>query len=119
VEPSGRREPLAPDRGDVHELTPPGFYEEREEGQDHAADTVVAANVDLAESDLGGVDPAEVTAVVAGPGGAHAAAAGAAEAPRDEVTEQSQRLWWYLLLAGMLLLIAESLVASRMSKAAA
>ena len=35
------------------------------------------------------------------------------------MTEQSQRLWWYLLLAGMLLLVAESLVAGRMSKAAA
>jgi len=119
VEPSGRRVPLDPERGDVLELTQPGFYEVRAEGQDQAAETVVAANVDLAESDLGGVDPAEVTAVVAGPGGADAAAASAAEAPRDEVTEQSQRLWWYLLLAGMLLLIAESLVASRMSKAAA
>lgn len=118
VEPSGRRVPLDPERGDVLELTQPGFYEVRAEGQEQAAETVVAANVDLTESDLSGVDPAEVTAVVAGPGGA-AAAAGAAEAPRDEVTEQSQRLWWYLLLAGMLLLIAESLVASRMSKAAA
>ncbi|MGD9905264.1 MAG: BatA domain-containing protein [Vicinamibacterales bacterium] len=119
VEPSGRRVALDPERGDVLELTEPGFYEVRAEGQEQALETVVAANVDLAESDLAGVDPDEVTAVVAGPAGADAAARGAVEPPRDEVTEQSQRLWWYLLLAGMLLLIAESLVASRMSKAAA
>ena len=79
----------------------------------------MAANVDLTESDLAGVDPAEVTEVVAGAGTAQTAAAAGAEPPRDEVTEQSQRLWWYLLLAGMLLLVAESLVAGRMSKAAA
>lgn len=119
VEPSGRRVALDPERGDVLELTAPGFYEVRAEGQDQSAEAVVAANVDLAESDLAGVDPADVTAVVAGSGTAAAAAGSGAEPPRDEVTEQSQRLWWYLLLAGMLLLIAESLVASRMSKAAA
>ncbi len=99
-------------------MTAPGFYEVRLEGQGQAAEAVVAANVDLSESDLAGVDPAEIATVVAGSGAAQAAAASGAEPPRDEVTEQSQRLWWYLLLAGMLLLIAESLVASRMSKAA-
>jgi hypothetical protein len=118
VEPSGRRLPLDPERGDALEVTMPGFYEVRPEGQGQAAETVVAANVDLTESDLAGVDPAEIAAVVAGAGAAQAVAGSAAEPPRDEVTEQSQRLWWYLLLAGMLLLIAESVVASRMSKAA-
>ena len=118
VEPSGRRTPLDPARGDALEVTAPGFYEVRVEGQGQAPEAVIAANVDLSESDLAGVDPAEITTVVAGSGAAQAAAASSAEPPRDEVTEQSQRLWWYLLLAGMLLLIAESLVASRMSKAA-
>jgi len=118
VEPSGKRTPLDPARGDALEVTVPGFYEVRA-GQDQAAEVVVAANVDLTESDLAGVDPAEVTEVVAGAGTAQTAAAGGAEPPRDEVTEQSQRLWWYLLLGGMLLLVAESLVAGRMSKAAA
>jgi hypothetical protein len=118
LEPSGRRVPLDPARGDALEVTAPGFYEVRPEGQGQAPETVVAANVDLTESDLAGVDPAEIATVVAGNSTAQAAAGSAVEPPRDEVTEQSQRLWWYLLLAGMLLLIAESLVASRMSKAA-
>jgi hypothetical protein len=107
-----------PARGDALEVTAPGFYEVRPEGQGQAPETVVAANVDLSESDLAGVDPAEIATVVAGNSTAQAATGSAVEPPRDEVTEQSQRLWWYLLLAGMLLLIAESLVASRMSKAA-
>jgi hypothetical protein len=119
VEPSGKRVPLDRARGDALEVTAPGFYEVRLAGQEQTAETVVAANVDLTESDLAGVDPAEVTEIVAGPGAAQTAAAGGVEPPRDEVTEQSQRLWWYLLLAGMLLLVAESFVAARMSKAAA
>ncbi len=119
VEPSGRRAPLDPARGDAVEVTVPGFYEVRPEGPGQTVEAVVAANVDLTESDLAGVDPADVTAVATGGSGAQAAAGTGVEPPRDEVTEQSQRLWWYLLLAGMLLLIAESLVASRMSKAAA
>ena len=113
VEPSGRRVPLDPARGDALEVTAPGFYEVRPEGQGQAAEAVVAANVDLAESDLAGVDPADVAAVATGGRRAQAAAGTGLEPPRDEVTEQSQRLWWYLLLAGMLLLMAESLVASR------
>jgi hypothetical protein len=118
VEPSGRRTPLDPARGDGLEMTTPGFYEVRVEGQGQTPEAVVAANVDLSESDLAGVDPAEITRVVAGSAAAQAATGSGVEPPRDEVTEQSQRLWWYLLLTGMLLLIAESLVASRMSKAA-
>ena len=119
VEPSGRRVPLDPARGDAVEVTAPGFYEVRPEGQGQTVVVVVAANVDLTESDLAGVDPADVTAVATGGSAAQVAAGTGLEPPRDEVTEHRQRLWWYLLLAGMLLLIAESLVASRMSKAAA
>ena len=76
---------------------------------------MVAANVDLTESDLAGVDPATVAAGLTGQPGATANAGTAGTPIRDEVAEQSQRLWWYLLLAGMLLLIGESVVASRLS----
>jgi hypothetical protein len=91
------------------------FYEIRRGGTDGGEPSLVAANVDLTESDLAALDPAAVTTAVTGIGGATDTAAAAATPPRDEVTEQSQRLWWYLLLAGMLLLIGESVVASRMS----
>lgn len=115
VDPSGRPVPLDAARGDAFEVTMPGFYEVRQGGTDGGAPTLVAANVDLAESDLTSVDPATITAAVTGTGEAGDPGASAATAPRDEVTEQSQRVWWYLLLAGMLLLVGESVVASRMS----
>ena len=119
VDPTGRPVPLDAGRGDAFEVTMPGFYEVRQGGTDGGEPTLVAANVDLAESDLASVDPGTIAAAVTGSTGTTATTAAAATAPRDEVTEQSQRLWWYLLLAGMLLLVGESVVASRMSGGAA
>lgn len=118
VAPDGTRMPLDAARGDAFEVQRPGFYDVRSAGTDAQAGALVAANVDLAESDLAGVDPAAVTAALSGAGDGATATAGTAAPPRDEVTEQSQRLWWYLLLAGMLLLIGETIVASRMSTGA-
>ncbi len=115
VDPSGTPVPLEAARGDAFEVTMPGFYEVRRAGTDGGEPTVVAANVDLSESDLTPLDAALVTAAVTGAGEPGGGGAAATSAPRDEVTEQSQRLWWYLLLAGMLVLIGESAVASRMS----
>ena len=119
VDPSGRAVPLDAARGDTFEVTMPGFYEVRQGGLSSGAPMLVAANVDLTESDLTSLDPATITAALAGAGETGTTTAAAATVPRDEVTEQSQRLWWYLLLAGMLLLIGESVVASRMSGGAA
>lgn len=119
VGPDAARLPLDAARGDTFEVALPGFYDVRNAGADDTTMSIVAANVDVAESDLASVDPAEVTAAVTGTGDAAAAAAAGAAPPRDEVTEQSQRLWWYLLLAGMLLLIGETVVASRLSGGAA
>ncbi|MBP7777790.1 MAG: BatA and WFA domain-containing protein [Acidobacteria bacterium] len=119
IGPDAVRTPLDASRGDTFEVARPGFYEIRSAATDGAVSSIVAANVDVAESDLASVDPATVTAAVTGAGDAVRAARAGAEPPRDEVTEQSQRLWWYLLLAGMLLLIGETLVASRLSGGAA
>jgi hypothetical protein len=119
VGPDAARLPLDATRGDTFEVTQPGFYDVRNAGADDTTMSVVAANVDVAESDLAGIDPAAMTAAVTGTGDAAAASAASAAPPRDEVTEQSQRLWWYLLLAGMLLLIGETVVASRLSGGAA
>jgi hypothetical protein len=92
-----------------------GFYDVRgaREGQSLQ---VVASNVDLAESDLTRIDPAEVGVAVTG----HPVGGGPAGQPTtvpDEVQEQAQRIWWYLLLAGILLLIAESWLARRLAPA--
>lgn len=115
VAPDASRTPLDAARGDTFEVTQPGFYEVKAAATDGGTASIVAANVDVAESDLAGVDPAVVTEAVTGRGDAATAANAGLAPPRDEVTEQSQRLWWYLLLAGMLLLIGESVVAGRLS----
>jgi hypothetical protein len=92
-----------------------GFYEVRgaREGQSLQ---VVASNVDLAESDLTRIDPAEVSVAVTGQPSGNGSGGPAATVP-DEVQEQAQRIWWYLLLAGILLLIAESWLARRLAPA--
>lgn len=114
VAPDGTRVPLDRAAGEAFELAQPGFYEVRDAASD-GADQLVAANVDLAESDLAALDPATVSSAVAGEGAGPAPGATAGAVPRDDVAEQSQRLWWYLLLAGMLLVIGESVVAGRFS----
>jgi hypothetical protein len=118
VAPDGTRTPLEAARGDAFEVTRPGFYEVRSVANDAQPGTYVAGNVDISESDLASVDPTAVTTAVTGATGDGESAVATGAPPRDEVTEQSQRLWWYMLLAGMLLLVAESVVASRMSTAA-
>jgi hypothetical protein len=78
--------------------------------------TVVASNVDPAESDLTTMDPKEI--VAASVGTAQGGAASTAGVPlTPEAQERSQRLWWYLLLAGILLLGADTLLSNRLSKA--
>ncbi len=77
---------------------------------------VAAANVSLAESNLDRMDPQEIVSAVAGRG--PAGSGGGVDVLPDEAQELSQRVWWYLLFAGILLLIAETVVAQRLSRAA-
>jgi hypothetical protein len=117
--PSGRRVSLDDeDESGVLDLEEQGFYEIRRQEAD-ADPIVLASNVDLAESDLTGLDVEELVAAATGEGGPGAGvgdAAGGAGPP--EVQERSQRLWWYLLSAGLLLLGVESYLAARLSRTA-
>ena len=117
--PSGKRVSFEDEGGQVLELTEQGFYEiRRQAGQSAEADaTVVASNVDPAESDLTAMDPREIVAAVAGgdPAAGGAAASGPQMTPPAQ--ERSQRLWWYLLYAGIVLLGADTLLSNRLSKA--
>jgi aerotolerance regulator-like protein/VWA domain-containing protein len=108
--PSGQRVSLDGEGPDVLELTEQGFYEIRAQGRDAEPAAVVAANVDLAESDMTPLDPKEVVAAATGrAGGTNAVDA----PPSDEAQESAQRVWWYLLFAGLLLLGAETVIANR------
>jgi hypothetical protein len=114
--PSGQRRDLAPPPSLALEMAEQGIYEIRVAGRDAGPGIVAAANVNLAESNLERMDPKELVAGVTG-GGLSGPAAGQDVLP-DEAQELAQRFWWYLLFAGILLLIAETVLAQRLSRAA-
>jgi len=114
LSPGGQR--LSPPEGaSALEVAEAGFYDVRGAREGESL-RVVAANVDLAESDPTRLDPAEMAVAVTGQPGPGGAGEPAAAVP-DEVQEQAQRIWWYLLFAGILLLIAESWLARRLAPA--
>ena len=101
--------------GSALELTEQGFYEVRGSGREPGPVIVAAANVNLAESNLDRMDPKELVAGVTGSG--TSGSTGAQDVLPDEAQELAQRVWWYLLFAGILLLIAETVLAQRLSRA--
>lgn len=101
--------------GAALELAEQGFYEIRGSGRDAGPVIVAASNVSLTESDLTRMDPKELVAAVTG-GDPSGSTPGGDVLP-DEAQELAQRVWWYLLFAGILLLIAESVLAHRLSRA--
>jgi hypothetical protein len=114
--PAGQRVTLDSEGPDVMELAEAGFYEVRSAGRDAEPLLIVAANVDLAESDLTPMDPNDVVAAAMGQAG------GATDGPSgpmmltDVEQEGRQRLWWYLLFAGVLLLGFETVLSNRLSR---
>jgi hypothetical protein len=99
------------------QLDEQGFYEIRPDRGASDSARVVAANVNLAESDLATYDTALFAAAVA-----PRTAAGASRhsdetiAPAD--LERRQRTWWYLLVAALLVLGAETLLSNRSARLA-
>ena len=76
---------------------------------------MAAANVNLAESNLERMDPKELTTAISGDGAS--GPGGGQDVLPDEAQELAQRFWWYLLFTGILLLIAETVLAERLSRA--
>ena len=114
VSPSGQRISLDPEGGDVVELVEQGFYELRGQANGAGPSATVAANVDLAESDLTPMDPREIVAAVGGSGNG-TPGSGTAEMS-DATREATQRMWWYLLFAAALFLGAETVLGNRLSR---
>jgi hypothetical protein len=95
-------------------LSEPGIYQIRSTGAG-AATQLIAANVDVAESDLSALD-AKLFADAIAPGDQNFAAAAAAPLlPTDR--EQQQSVWWYLLFTAFALLAVETLIGNRISTA--
>jgi hypothetical protein len=112
VSPSGQRLPLDGEGPDVVELAEQGFYEVRGLAAGAEPAMIVAANVDLKESDLGQIAAADVVAAATGrAGGSVPLAAGLP--PSDAAQESAQRVWWYLLFTGLVLLSAETILSNR------
>lgn len=112
VSPTGARMPLDGEGPDVVELDEQGFYEVRGLAPGAKPAMIVAANVDLKESDLSAIPAADVVAAATGRAGGGSAVTPELT-PSDEAQEAAQRVWWYLLFAGLLLLTAETMLSNR------
>ncbi|MBS1816784.1 MAG: BatA and WFA domain-containing protein [Acidobacteria bacterium] len=116
VTPAGDRRTVGANEPTVLELTEHGAYEIRNASTPSARGDRIAVNIDPAESDLTTMDTSELVASATG----HATQAGSTAAAAVEVTpeeaEKRQNIWWYLLLAGMALLVAELVIANRLSE---
>ena len=97
------------------EVSEQGFYEIRPQGGAMSGRPfTLAVNLDAGESDLSAMDAQEFTAGATG-----RASLVASAAPTDvlpEETERRQSVWWFLLLIGFVLLVAESVLANRLSQ---
>ena len=116
--PSGQRVRMSPDsQRTTVELRERGFYEVRGGATAIGAGRPIAVNVDLVESDLSHMDPAELVASITA--NDNRGADTAARAPfigTAQELERRQAIWWYLLLAALLLLAAETLFSNRLSR---
>ncbi len=74
----------------------------------------LAVNLEAGESDLSAMDAQEFTAGATGR--ASLVASTATTDVRPEETERRQSGWWFLLLIGFVLLVAESVLANRLSQ---
>jgi hypothetical protein len=101
------------------EVAEQGFYELRTGGVgNRGRGLAVAVNLDLSESDLSRMDPAElVAAVTTSTPGTRAAGAGTVQLTTQE-RERRQSLWWFLLIGAVVLLAAETLLSNRLSRGA-
>jgi Aerotolerance regulator N-terminal/von Willebrand factor type A domain len=111
IAPSGGR--LAVDNG-LLRLEERGFYQVREIGQ-VANERIIAANVDLTESDLASMETQDLVSAIQ-PRGDATQVAGGADRIGPEDRERRQALWWYLLIVAFIALSAETVLSNRLSR---
>jgi len=116
VTPSGERRQIGVNDPSILELSEHGAYEIRSASAPGARPDRIAVNIDPAESDLTPIDTSELVAAATGHATQQAAAAGAPPELTPEEAEKRQNLWWYLLMGGLALLVAELVVANRLSQ---
>lgn len=117
VAPGGDRQTVGGEAGGSVELREQGFYEVRPQGSAASGRPfTVAVNVDPLESDLASMDTQEFTAGATGR--ASMTSTGGPTDIKPEESERRQSIWWFLLLVGFVLLVAESILANRLSQKA-
>ena len=116
ITPSGERRTIGADEPSILELTEHGAYQVRAAATPSARADRIAVNIDPAESDLTAIDTGELVAAATGRASQAASTTAAATEITPEDAEKRQNLWWYLLLAGLALLVAELVVANRLSE---
>jgi hypothetical protein len=115
VAPGGDRQTVGGTATGSVELREQGFYEVRPQGAAASGRPfTVAVNVDPLESDLASMDAQEFTAGATGR--ASLTSAGVPTDVKPEESERKQSIWWFLLLVGFVLLVAESILANRLSQ---
>jgi hypothetical protein len=117
LSPSGTLVPLPREGPRYLTLEDRGFYTVRPEGVEPKRPFLIAVNVDLAESNLERLDPAELAARVTAPAGAERAPrlGNAAELRREDL-EKRQSAWRYLLYAAFGLLLLDTALSNWVSR---
>lgn len=119
VSPSGDRLRIGGPQGEAALLpSEAGVYEVRPAGSPGSRPRLVAVNIPARELDLGRFDPIRLTNVVSDETLA-GEAPGATPVADRAAREREQSIWWYLLLVAAGLLVAESVLAYRLTRARA
>ena len=115
--PSGAQVTIGEGGAKAVELTEQGFYSVRLTGVGERRPFQVAVNLDPGESDLTPLVPSEFVASATGKA-AVTASGQSLENPEETPAdlEKKQAVWWYLFAAGAGLLLAEAVLANRLSK---
>ena len=103
------------------ELEEAGFYEIRPPGTNPERTLAIAVNVDVTESELESMDPAELAAAVASrEASGEIGAGGEMLTPEMQARNQERRqsLWRLLMVAALVLLLAETAISNWISRAA-
>jgi len=117
VSPSGKQDKMGEGGSPSIELAEQGFYSIRMQGTGERRPYEVAVNLDPAESDLSPLSPTDFLGSATG----RAAVTPTGQSlERPEMTaadmEKKQSVWWFLLVAGALMLLAEAVLANRLSR---
>ena len=117
VAPSGEQVTIGEGGLQAVQLNEQGFYSVRMSGLGERRPFQVAVNLDPSESDLSTLPAAEFVATATGRA---AVTTGGQSLENPELTvadmEKKQGVWWYLFAAGAGLLLAEAILANRLSK---